>query len=60
MEKLIDATYMILLAWLKVRGSVTGEAWTFGHEIVPEIPEGWYAVVKVELHEIGGEPKETV
>ena len=49
----------LLLQWLE--GKSSGEtvlSWTFGKDEIEAIPANYYAVVKVELRRLGGEPKE--
>jgi hypothetical protein len=57
MEPIAENAWKLLMAWLNGRGAEDGRAWTFDHGSVKEVPAGWYVVVKVELVELGGEPK---
>lgn len=58
MDTVIAFALSLLLHWLEEKNpGEDGASWVLGRDEIGAIPKDHYAVVRVELHKTGGEPK---
>jgi hypothetical protein len=59
LDKVLALAMSLLIGWMQTRDrGLSGEHWTFDGVEIGDVPDGYYAVVSVELKKVGGEPRE--
>jgi hypothetical protein len=59
LDNVLALAMTLLIAWMKQKTpGLSMERWTLDRGEIEAIPDGYYAVVYVELKKLGGEPKD--